>query len=89
MIYDIRFPYGVISIWDGSSKIFIRRVRKRNVIPFVDAVNEQLARIKQGSGVSSLVVDIASQLEKLAQLKDKGIITQEEFEQQKAKLLAL
>jgi membrane protease subunit (stomatin/prohibitin family) len=33
-------------------------------------------------------VDMVEQLEKLAQLKDQGILTQAEFDGQKAKLLA-
>jgi BMFP domain-containing protein YqiC len=33
-------------------------------------------------------VDMVGQLEKLAQLKDQGILTQEEFDAQKQKLLA-
>lgn len=33
-------------------------------------------------------VDVTSELQKLADLKDKGILTEEEFAAQKAKLLA-
>ncbi len=43
----------------------------------------QRAYIQEAAGVST-----AEELAKLAELKDKGVISQEEFERQKAKLLA-
>jgi type VI protein secretion system component VasK len=41
----------------------------------------------QGGPRAALVADSTERIEKLAQLRDKGDITQEEFDKQKAKLL--
>lgn len=41
----------------------------------------------QGGPQAALAADSTERIEKLAQLRDKGDITQEEFESQKAKLL--
>ena len=47
-----------------------------------DAYAEEAAMADPGMGD-----DQFRQLEKLAQLKDKGVLTQEEFDEQKAKIL--
>ena len=84
--------FGEISVWDGASKMTIQNVLKRNVKKFVDAVNAA-RESKQPAAVvvqtQAPAVDVAAQLEKLASLKEKGILTQDEFDQQKKKLLAL
>jgi hypothetical protein len=50
-----------------------------------DAYYEDQAPPEQDAG--GLGDDAIHELEKLAQLKDKGILTQEEFDEQKAKIL--
>jgi hypothetical protein len=44
---------------------------------------------KQSHESSNSTIDVADQLEKLSNLKDRGIITQSEFDAQKQKLLGL
>lgn len=51
-------------------------------------VNPELVNTSPVMPVSIAPNSVADELEKLAQLRDKGIITQEEFEKQKARLLA-
>ena len=51
-------------------------------------INPELVNTSPVMAVSVAPTSIADELEKLAQLRDKGVITQEEFEKQKAKLLA-
>jgi hypothetical protein len=52
------------------------------------AINPELVNTSPVTPVTLAPTSIADELEKLAQLRDKGVITQEEFEKQKAKLLA-
>ncbi len=81
--------FGEIHIWDGASKKQIRNVAKTTVKPFADAVNQAIEDIKTQSVAPAPQqnVDIAGQLEKLAGLKEKGILSEEEFQAQKQKLL--
>lgn len=62
-----------------------------NVILFADAVAELLPRIPEpkaaGPTPARAAVSTTDELLKLAQLRDSGVLTQDEFEAQKAKLL--
>lgn len=51
-------------------------------------VNPELVNTSPVMPVTLTPTSVADELAKLAELRDKGIITQEEFEKQKAKLLA-
>jgi hypothetical protein len=62
----------------GAYALGKRRARQEGQ----DAYAEEAAMVDPGMGD-----DQFRQLEKLAQLKDKGVLTQEEFDEQKAKIL--
>lgn len=84
---------GSISIQDGATTRTIKNVQKKTVVNFTNKIRDAIeARKNHGvtqphSSKSSDNNDLISQLERLASLKDKGILSQDEFEQQKAKLL--
>ena len=81
---------GEISIWDGAAKTEIKNISKGTIKGFVDAVNNAITDAKQSNqtGVSQVAqTDVATQLEKLASLLEKGLLTEEEFKSQKVKLL--
>lgn len=82
---------GSITIWDGASAIKIDQIQKIALQPFVTAVNEMREAYKKqtSSNTTTTESDYIIQLEKLAELKEKGIITQEEFETKKKKILNL
>lgn len=85
--------FGKISIHDGSSTRTIENVWKKTVVKFTNKVRDAMEAKKHSNRPSQPQVisgdDIASQLERLAALKEKGFLTQEEFNQQKAKLLGV
>jgi Short C-terminal domain/Bacterial PH domain len=57
---------------------------------FVKATNQHIEKYKkQSTPVSNNNSDVAGQISKLAELRDKGILTEEEFTMQKRKLLGL
>jgi len=86
--------FGSISVWDGASSFTIRMVLKNSIMPFVKTTQEAMhaARLSQNSPSpapqnSTAATDVASQLAKLAELKEKGHLTEAEFQQQKKRLL--
>ena len=87
--------FGAIEIWHGGARMLIENCDKKTVKPFTDAVNAAMQAIKKGQGntpqnpVTSASDDVVSQLERLAALLEKGILSQEEFQAQKKKLLGL
>lgn len=57
---------------------------------FVKATKQHIEEYKkQSTSVSSNNLDVAGQISKLAELRDKGILTEEEFTIQKRRLLGL
>ncbi len=69
----------------------IENISKTEAKDFSEKVREKLSEPKnneqQVSIVQNIQIDIADQIVKLADLKEKGILTQDEFDQQKQKLL--
>lgn len=64
----------------------------KNINEIMDAFSKQLKNYKQITPKDSsgnAQVSIAEELEKLASLKEKGILSQQEFDAQKKKLLGL
>lgn len=84
--------FGSIGIWDGASHMEITYVAKRTVRPFVEAVNRAREALKLVKGsnrqsTNNSGADLATQLEHLADLRDRGILTDEELQTQKSKIL--
>lgn len=88
--YEGTIFFGSITIWDGASAFNVGMVLKSSIPPFVKATQEQMQIVKKQSQPNHNAQpanDIASQLERLASLKEKGHLTEEEFQSQKKKLL--
>ena len=88
--HEFTLVFGSISVWDGASKFTIRMVLKSSIMPFVKTTEEAAAIFRKNvksTTATQTGADIASQLEKLADLKEKGYLTAEEFAAQKKKLL--
>jgi hypothetical protein len=81
--------FGEVEIWDGSSKMLIKNCMKDTVKPFVEAVHHASETRRSQGHSQQPATDVASQLERLADLMSKGILTKEEFDQQKKKLLGV
>ncbi len=81
--------FGSITVWDGASAFMMSMVLKSSIPPFVKATQEQMQIVRKQakSATHPIATDIASQLAKLAELKEKGHLTEEEFQAQKKKLL--
>ena len=101
---DSGLMFGNIKVQDGGDERKIGMIRNKTVHPFVNRIQETIQVRKQTlheqqaraiaaaststAGPSPAPIDLADQLEKLANLMERGILTPEEFAQQKAKLLS-
>lgn len=87
---------GSISVWDGASSFRVGMILKSSILPFIQATesarkayNERKLQVEHSKPEThGAVPDIATQIAKLAALKDSGYLTDEEFTAQKKKLLA-
>jgi len=75
---------GEIDIWDGATKTEIKNVSKKAIPSFVKVANKAIEDFNKGDSNKNSVSD---ELLKLAELKEKGILTQEEFDKKKQELL--
>ena len=87
--------FGSLTIYASGNKEKFEYADKELLRGFADFLRVRISTQKsQSSPVSSPVenssstISVADELEKLAGLRDRGIITEEEFSAQKAKLLA-
>ena len=83
--------FATVVVWDGASKVKIENIMKKQGKEFTNKVNDALHEYKQlqrQPHVVATVNDLPTQLMKLADLKEKGILTDAEFQEQKKKLLA-
>lgn len=81
--------FGSLSVFDGVNVFTLNMIRKSSILPFVRATEESMYAQKHpvGKAAAAQPTDIASQLTKLAELKEKGYLTDAEFQAQKQKLL--
>ena len=78
--------YSVILRTAGNEKSVYSSKDKQEVMNIINALNEAIATDNTSNNESSSS-SIADELQKLAKLKNDGILTEEEFETQKRKLL--
>lgn len=99
---DYLIWFGSVRVWDGASAINMTMVLAKTIDPFIKEVRHaiddfrklsfqevtQSAQAARQHAAPPPQVDIASQIERLAQLKEAGHLTEEEFQAQKQKILA-
>jgi hypothetical protein len=90
--HEFTIFFGSIRVWDGASAFTISLVLKSSILPFVRVTEEAMYAYRKEqtaprSTPSAPVTDIAGQISKLAELKEKGYLTDAEFQAQKKKLL--
>ena len=81
-----------ITFFASGNKVHMKWIDAKQDVPgFISTVR---ARMKGGAGdgaaaVASSEPDVSDQIRKLAQLRDEGLVTDEEFQAKKAQLLGL
>lgn len=90
-ITSVQFESGIINstvkIMASGNEAKIEYVEKSSGRDFADLVRRILAQPKNNTVTIEDKPDIISQIEKLAKLKENGILSEEEFNEQKKKLL--
>ncbi len=79
-----------IIITIANTRIWMKGISFSNGEVFVGVVNEAMRESKKTKveiNAGQILFDVADQIEKLAKLKERGLLTEEEFNQQKRKLL--
>jgi hypothetical protein len=85
---DYNILFGSVRIWDGASYFTLRWVLKSSILPFVKAAHDAMeAQRRPAVSPIAKAPDVATQLEKLAELLERGFLTEAEFQEQKRKLL--
>ena len=96
--YETGLVFGSLTIFTTGNKAIITNVLKGKVRIFSDWVRARITKSKESAIVQSSPnptsipqegINIVEQLEKLAKLKHQGILTEEEFNAQKKKILNL
>lgn len=88
--YETGLLFGEIKIHTSGNVAKIDNVEKATARAFAEFVRNKLSQPRETTAqIANNQPDIYDQLEKLAKLKEKGILTQEEFDTQKKKLLNL
>lgn len=83
--------FGRIQIEDGAANRTIDFVPKKAVVPFTNRVRDALAALRHDRiprpPAAAAHLDRVSQLERLEGLRDRGVLTQAEFDDQKSRIL--
>ncbi|MDE3060248.1 MAG: PH domain-containing protein [Pseudomonadota bacterium] len=88
--HQFTFFFGIIRVFDGVNVFQLNMVLKSSILPFVKTAEEMMYALRHTPSAAphpQASTDIATQLAKLAELKEKGYLTDAEFQAQKKKLL--
>jgi len=79
--------FGEIGITDGASAKKISNVPKATAAPFAAKIQEAIEARKHPRDAAPPAMDVVSMLERLAALRDRGVLTDDEFAAQKIIIL--
>jgi hypothetical protein len=85
--YETGILLGKVKIHTSANIATIDNVEKSSARKFAEFVRDKLSQPKESHSQEKPQLDILDQLGKLAKLKENGILTEEEFVEQKKKLL--
>lgn len=91
---ETKMMFGTIKIQVGSSERKVEQITKKAAVNFANKVRDLIRSRADGSHAASSSAampaddEIVSKLERLADLKERGVLTDEEFSAQKARILA-
>ena len=89
--YKTGLLYGELRLATGSGKSIVKKIRKGEVAKISSLVSSLVRNAHSPTTqpkTPPALEDVASQLERLASLMERGVLTREEFARQKARLLA-
>lgn len=89
--YQTGMIFGELTIYASGNKADIKNVEKKRVRNFAEYVRSRITEKKDrtASKYDEPGMDVAEQIKRLADLKEQGILTEEEFSMKKKKLLGI
>lgn len=92
--YETGLFLGKIIIFTSGNKAVIENIDKHQTKDFAEYVRARITRATEHAGLVSRIADksdddVISQLERLAKLKEQGILTEDEFQAKKKQLLEI
>ncbi|MNH78560.1 hypothetical protein D3C73_308660 [compost metagenome] len=79
-----------VSFFASGNKVKMKWINKGDVSSFISTVQSNLGKKNSNSNSNNpLMNDVADQIKKLADLRDSGVLTEEEFTHKKKQLLNL
>lgn len=90
--YKTGLIFGEITIFASGNKADIEQIEKKQARNFAEYIRARITESKDHAAMSAqnsrvTALDIADQIRKLAELRDQGILTEQEFLSQKRKIL--
>lgn len=101
--YDLEvFPYSTISsiemskglmghkitFFASGNKATVKWISDKNIQAFVSEIKNRIGKKEEARVVAETTIDVPDQIKKLSELKDQGILSEEEFEGKKKELLS-
>ena len=87
--YETKLLGGNITVTASGSEKHIGKMKKQDVKDIAALISDAAEKVNSASHAAAIQeVSKMDELKKLAELKDSGILTDEEFNEQKAKLLS-
>ena len=77
-----------VAFFVSNNKMGMKWIKTGDVQKFIEYVKSRIEKKGQDTTPTKPTVDIPDQIRKLAELKDQGILTTDEFETKKTELLA-
>ncbi|WP_306181328.1 PH domain-containing protein [Campylobacter jejuni] len=86
--YSTGLMFGEIVIYASGNKAKIKNMEKNETKEMAEFVRECTQNTDANNHISTTNSDLTVELERISNLKDKGIITEEEFKTMKEKIIA-
>jgi hypothetical protein len=78
-----------VTLQTAGNRAYMKRIRNGAINRFTDTVSSRIGRLEaEAPGSTPAAGTFADQIEKLGALRDRGLLTQEEFEAKKTEILA-
>ena len=77
-----------ITFFASGNRATVKWIQDKDIQKFINEVKNRIGKKEEVEVISEVTADIPTQIKKLSELKDQGILSEEEFETKKKELLA-
>ncbi len=76
-----------ITFFASGNRATVKWIKDKDIQKFMNEVKNRIGKKEEAKAIPEVPVDIPAQIKKLSELKDQGILSEEEFETKKKELL--